>query len=92
MREIGPFSETFDFFLLLGVFIGSNDIDIECEPRGTRNINYNIFLNKCLGAGRRQYCRYNKSPWVTTLLKEIWESSRGKENLTKWGLKPRPPN
>ena len=30
-------------FLLLGVFIGSNDIDIECEPRSTRNINYNFF-------------------------------------------------
>lgn len=43
MREIGPFSETFDLFLLLGVFIGSNDKDIECEPRSTRNINYNFF-------------------------------------------------
>ena len=42
---------------------------------------FKLFLN-CLGAGCRHYCRYTKSPWVATLLKEIWESPRTKENLT----------
>ena len=36
----------------------------------------------------RQYCRYTKSPWVTTLLKEIWESLRTKENLAPVGFEP----
>ena len=36
------------------------------------SINF-ILAYKCLGAGRRQYCRYTKSPWAITLFKEIWE-------------------
>ena len=35
-----------------------------------------------MGAGSKQYYRYTKSPWVTTTLKEIWESPRAKGNLT----------
>ena len=34
------------------------------------------------------YCRYTKSPWVATLLTEIWESPRAKENLAPVGLEP----
>jgi len=26
-----------------------------------------IIFNKCLGAGSRQYCRYNKPSWVITV-------------------------
>ena len=35
-----------------------------------------------------QYCRYTKSPWVTTLLKEMWESPRTRENLAPMGFEP----
>ena len=39
-------------------------------------------------AGSGQYCRYAKSPKAITLLKEIWESPRVKENLTSAGFEP----
>ncbi len=32
-------------------------------------------------AGSRQYCRYTKSPWIFTLLTEIWEGSHGEEKI-----------
>ena len=47
-----------------------------------------IIFNVCLGAKSRQYCRYTKSPLGITPLKEIWESSRIKENLTSVGFEP----
>ena len=43
---------------------------------------------QCLGAGSRQYCRYNKSPLGITPLKEIWESPWVNENLTSVGFEP----
>ena len=46
------------------------------------------FLNICLGAGSKQYCRYTRSPLGITPLKEIWESPRAKENLTSVGFEP----
>ena len=48
----------------------------------------NYIFKICLGAGSRQYCRYTKSPLGITPLKEIWESSRVKENLTSVGFEP----
>ena len=41
-----------------------------------------------ISAGNRQYCRYTKSPKVITLLKEIWETPRVKENFTLVGFEP----
>ena len=43
------------------------------------NILFKLILT--WGAGSGQYCRYTKSPWVTTLLKKIWESPPTKENF-----------
>ena len=43
---------------------------------------FNIYL----GAGRRRYCRYTKSPLGISPLKEIWEFPWVNENLTSVGF------